>query len=368
MTAARDYERHFGRPPRGIWLPECGYDPGVDEVLARGGHPLLLHRHARRSLHATPRPKFGVFAPILTRVGRRRLRARPRVLEAGLEREGGLSGRLRLPRVLPRRRLGPRVRLRPALPPLGRPPLEPRDQVLPDHRAGRPEGAVQLRLGAREGGGATRATSCSIARRQVEHLHGLLGRPPIIVAPYDAELFGHWWYEGPQWLEFLLRKIAFDQNTDRHDHALRVPRDASRPTRSRPRRCPRWGYKGYAEVWLNGVERLDLPPPAHGGGADGRAREPIRATPRRATDCAGRALRQAARELLLAQSSDWAFIMKTGTMVPYAEQRTREHVGNFTRLYHDLLSGHVDEAWLATVEQKNNVFPDLDYTVFADPR
>ena len=60
--------------------------------------------------------------------------------------------------------------------------------------------------------------------------------------------------------------------------------------------------------------------------------------------------------------------MKTGTMVPYAVQRTREHIGNFTKLYQDLTSGRVEEAWLASVEQKNNVFPDLDYTVFADPR
>jgi 1,4-alpha-glucan branching enzyme len=78
-----------------------------------------------------------------------------------------------------------------------------------------------------------------------------------------------------------------------------------------------------------------------------------------------RALRQAGRELLLAQSSDWAFIMKTGTMVPYAVARTREHVANFTKLYHDVLSGVIDEAWLAGVEHKNNIFPQIDPLAWA---
>ena len=53
----------------------------------------------------------------------------------------------------------------------------------------------------------------------------------------------------------------------------------------------------------------------------------------------GRALRQAGRELLLAQSSDWAFIMKTGTTVPYATRRFNEHTIRFTRLYEALKAG-----------------------------
>ena len=51
--------------------------------------------------------------------------------------------------------------------------------------------------------------------KQIEHLGSFLGRKPIIVAPYDAELFGHWWFEGISWLNFLIRKINYDQNTIR---------------------------------------------------------------------------------------------------------------------------------------------------------
>jgi 1,4-alpha-glucan branching enzyme len=78
-----------------------------------------------------------------------------------------------------------------------------------------------------------------------------------------------------------------------------------------------------------------------------------------------RAMAQAARELLLAQSSDWAFIMKTGTMVDYAVRRTQEHVLRFTRLHDELREGRVDEGWLAEVEAKDNIFPEIDPLVFA---
>jgi 1,4-alpha-glucan branching enzyme len=77
-----------------------------------------------------------------------------------------------------------------------------------------------------------------------------------------------------------------------------------------------------------------------------------------------RALNQAARELLLAQSSDWAFIMKTGTMVEYAIRRTKEHLLRFTRLHDQLRAAQIDESWLAYVEGKDNIFPEIDWRVY----
>jgi 1,4-alpha-glucan branching enzyme len=74
-----------------------------------------------------------------------------------------------------------------------------------------------------------------------------------------------------------------------------------------------------------------------------------------------RALNQALRELLLAQSSDWAFIMGTGTHTNYAVKRTKEHLFRFNRLYDEIKANSVDEAWLADIEYKDNIFPDIDY-------
>jgi 1,4-alpha-glucan branching enzyme len=78
-----------------------------------------------------------------------------------------------------------------------------------------------------------------------------------------------------------------------------------------------------------------------------------------------RALDQAARELMLMQSSDWAFIMRTGTTVSYATRRVNEHILRFNRLYDELLAGRVNERWVAEIEATDNVFPDLDYRIYA---
>jgi len=80
---------------------------------------------------------------------------------------------------------------------------------------------------------------------------------------------------------------------------------------------------------------------------------------------AARALNQAARELMLMQASDWTFIMRTGTTVSYATRRMNEHILRFNRLYHELTAGQVSEPWLADIEATDNVFPHLDYRIYA---
>jgi 1,4-alpha-glucan branching enzyme len=78
-----------------------------------------------------------------------------------------------------------------------------------------------------------------------------------------------------------------------------------------------------------------------------------------------RTLNQMARELLLAESSDWAFIMKTGTMVQYAVRRTKEHIANFLRLYEDVKAERIDTNFVSLLESHNNIFPEIDYRVYA---
>ena len=79
----------------------------------------------------------------------------------------------------------------------------------------------------------------------------------------EAELFGHWWFEGPDWINFLLRKMFYDQQTVKTitipEYLDRFPKlQVSQPVMSS------WGYKGYCEVWLEGSNDWDLPPPARG--------------------------------------------------------------------------------------------------------
>jgi 1,4-alpha-glucan branching enzyme len=77
-----------------------------------------------------------------------------------------------------------------------------------------------------------------------------------------------------------------------------------------------------------------------------------------------RALNQMARELLLAQSSDWAFMIRMGTAVEYAERRTRDHLAAFTRLYESVRSGAIDLELVERREAQSPIFPRLDFEVF----
>jgi 1,4-alpha-glucan branching enzyme len=78
-----------------------------------------------------------------------------------------------------------------------------------------------------------------------------------------------------------------------------------------------------------------------------------------------RALRQAARELLLAQSSDWPFILRTGTSPDYAAGRVKDHLARFLELHRQLTTSEIDESWLAQIEQADNIFPNVDWRYWA---
>src|SRR5438034_1861754 len=121
-----------------------------------------------------------------------------------------------------------------------------------------------------------------------------------------------------------------------------------------------WGYKGYCEVWLEGTNDWIYRHLHEGADRMVELAQQF-AIP---TALQRRALNQAARELLLAQSSDWAFIMKTGTMVEYANQRTHVHVVNFNHMYDQLKANDIDESWLSQIERRHNLFPDIDYRIY----
>ena len=194
---------------------------------------------------------------------------------------------------------------------------------------------------------------------QAHHLYPILGRKPIIVSPYDAELFGHWWFEGPQFLNYLFRKIHFDQDEIR----LATPLDylAEYPDNQRQElSTSSWGAEGYYRVWINGENEWMY---MHQHVAEDRMVELAREHPN-AEGLLLRALNQAARELLLAESSDWAFIITTATSVQYAKKRFRDHIHRFTRLYEMIKRNEIDAEWLADVEWKDAIFQEIDYRVY----
>lgn len=352
------HEKHLGRRPRGIWLPECGYYPGLDDMLWDNGiRFFFVDSHG--ILHADSRPKYGVYAPLFCPSG---VAAFGRDYESSKQvwsaKEGypgdfnyrdfyrdigfDLDSNYISPYIHPdgirimtgfkyHKITGPTVHKEPYS----------------------PNAAMET--------AASHAGNFMFNRqKQSEYLHSLIGKPPIIVAPYDAELFGHWWYEGVDWINFLFRKVACDQSTIKMitpwEYLCWHPKNQlARPSESS------WGNKGYAEVWCNGCNDWVY---RHLHEAALRMTEFARAHPHPDGNL-HRALNQMARELLLAQSSDWAFIMNSGTMVEYAVKRTKEHIWRFTKLYEDIKHLKLDMNFIGELEWKDNIFPDINFRVYA---
>src|SRR2546422_894875 len=264
-TAVAHYEEVFGRPPHGIWLPECGYYPGLDEVLRDVGLQFFF-TESHGLLYADPRPRYGVHAPVFCPTG---VAAFARDLDSSKQVWSAEEG-------------------------------YPGDPAYRDYY---------------------RDIGWDLDYDYIRPYIHVDGKP---ITP----------------AEYL----------ERHDvNQVCTPCGSS------------WGYKGYHEVWLNGGNDWIY---RHLHTAARRMEELTRAFPQ-AEGLTRRALTQAGRELLLAQSSDWAFIMKTGTMVEYAVKRTKEHLTRFTNLYEQLRSGRVDAGFLKDLEEKDNLFPALDYRNFS---
>jgi 1,4-alpha-glucan branching enzyme len=361
MVAAEHYRHHFGRDPRGIWLAECGYFPGVDQLLREAGIKYFF-TDTHGILNATPRPRYEHFAPIVCPESGVAAFARDQESSRQVwSKDEGYPGDFSYREFY--RDIGfdlPLESIAPYIQPTGDRkntgvkyfrvtgkgvPLHkkaPYDPHWADRKADEHAGHF---LWCRE--------------QQARHLAGTLGRAPIVVSPYDAELFGHWWFEGPNWLNYLLRKTACDSQvvklTTPGEYLENHPtQQAATPSFSS------WGAEGYASFWLNDTNEWIYP---HLHKAAERMAEVAVFDPD-GNALEKRALRQMARELLLAQSSDWAFIMKTGTMVEYAIKRTKTHLLRFNHLYEQVTHGRVDEKWLEKLEYLDNIFPEVDYKLF----
>lgn len=357
MVARDHYRECFGRDPRGIWLPECAYFPGLERYLREAEiRWFIVDTHG--VMCAEPRPAFGVYAPLFTRHGPAAFGRDHESSKQVWSAEEGYPGDPEYRDFY--RDVGFDLDLdyvRPYIQPTG----QRKFTGLKYHRiTGRTNWKEPYRPGVALDRAAEHAGNFMFNRQQqVNHLRGVMGREPVIVAPYDAELFGHWWFEGPDFLNFLFRKIACDQNevatTTPAEYLGKYPhQQVATPSASS------WGHKGYWEVWLEGSNDWVYP---HLHACTSR----MIALARDMRECTGlvdRAMAQLARELLLAQSSDWAFIMKTGTMVPYAVKRTKDHVLRFNRIHDQIRAGHIDERFLGNCEWRDNIFPNIHWRHF----
>ncbi|GAB6933205.1 1,4-alpha-glucan branching protein domain-containing protein [Calditerricola satsumensis] len=345
----REFARHMGFCPQGLWLPECAYRPGLGRVLrAFGLRYTFVDAHALRC--AVPTPPHDVYAPVETPEGVAVFARDPKASAQVWSRFTGYPGDPDYREY--HRDIGyerPQAYLDRYLEPAGvRAPTGIKYWRVTG-RSETKEPYVPERANARARAHA--AHFWHARRTELTVLAERMATPPVATVPFDAELFGHWWYEGPRFLDALLREAASDgavafttpsRYLDRHPpcHKAELPFSS-------------WGRNGYGEVWLNG-KNDGIYPLLHR-----RERAMIRVAERYRTASAWqkRALCQALRELLLAQSSDWPFILDGQTAVSYATERVRMHVQRFDALVGMVEGTHPrDEAKLALWEAETNPF------------
>ncbi|MED1947418.1 MULTISPECIES: 1,4-alpha-glucan branching protein domain-containing protein [Brevibacillus] len=359
QVGVHTHERILGRRPKGIWLPECGYTPGLDRLLKEAGlRYFFVDSHT--IAHATPLPRRGGLAPLFTphdvaafardEVASRQVWSsidgypgdydyREYYRDIGFDREMSY--------------------------------IEP--YIHPDgirvHT-----GLKYFRITGKEGDkdwyepSWAREKAASHAghflyhrERQVEEASHWMDRKPLVVATYDAELFGHWWFEGPQFLDDLIRKTVCDSN----EVKLMTPSEylEEYPEQDRGHLpMSTWGRNGYGEVWLNENNGWIY---RHLHQAE---RELIGAITtfyeKKGDQLALRCLKQAARELMLAQSSDWAFILDGQTVTRYAVQRVHDHLVRMQALLAMYREHQLDEEAITQAEADFPIFPDLDITFY----
>ncbi len=357
QSAVISHGRNFGKKPKGFWLPEMGFSPGIENHL-KANNIEYFFTAAHGIILADIKPKYGVFAPLKLPCGVYAFGRDFTASDAVWSQESGYPGHSVYREFY--RDIGydlPLDYIRPFI-------YEPEIRVNTGYKyyaiTGKTDDKKYYNRKAAMKQVEIHAEHFIEQRKhQMRKLSEVPELDPLFVVPFDAELFGHWWFEGIDWLESVLRKVHADDSsltTITPGEYLEQNKDLQTGTPS----FSSWGNKGYAEVWLDGKNDWIY---RHIHKAIERMTELVQRFPGE-SGLKLRVLNQAAREVLLSMSSDWPFIMKTGTTVPYAEKRIREHIHNFNYIYDNLCRNTVDTAWLTEVEKKNNIFPDIDYRMF----
>ena len=366
QTGVESHVRNFGRKPRSFWLPECAYKPGLEQFLEEAGirvffvethlvtggaargktlggmvgpYPELPRPNAARPVRPIRvEPHLGTtFRPYY--VGRSRVSVLARNERSGLQvwsaangypgdaayrefhRKDDVSG-LHYWRVS-----GPRVELG---------EKSEYDPEVASVRAGQQaqhfREVVKSELFAYEKGTFDSGV----------HDQG------SVIASYDTELFGHWWMEGVEWLENVIRNLAEDEAVKLISAARLVEEQA--PTESIVLPEGSWGAGGDHRTWLNEETAWTWP-----------AIYERQARAARLLVVSNEATRQLARELLILQASDWQFLMTTGQAREYAIERFNSHAGRFDALADAIETNDPRlQALLKDYEWLDNPFPEID--------
>ena len=351
-VGVQTYEKYFGRRPRGIWLPECGYVPEADKYLREFGIEYII-TESHGVLYADPTPIYGTYAPIVSPNN---------VVEFARQVWSSITG---YPGDYNYREfyrdIGYEADYEYIKPYIAHNGVRVNTGIKYYRITGKTEQKDYYDVQwAKDSAEKQAGHFMNCRTQQIEHLSSFMEVPPIITCPYDAELYGHWWYEGPYWLYILFKKIYYDECNFElitpSEYIDRYPNiQVASPCRSS------WGANGYNEVWLNPSNDYAH---RHLHKAGDRMCELAHMFPNEGDTLRRQALNQCARELLLAQSSDWLFIITNGTMVEYAHKAIKERIGRFTKLYYQIKRDKIDAKYLLDVFDKDDIFPEIDYMIY----
>lgn len=356
-TGVQYYIDVMGHEPNGIWLPECAYDYGIDSILKEFGIKYFISESTAIN-YASPRPMYGTNAPIAAPSG---VCAFGRDMDSSYQVWSDFMG---YPGDFNYREFYRDIGFE-----------LPMDYIKPYIN----ESGIRVDTGFKYYKITGNTEKKDIYNREnamqkvwehASHFAGCrhdqinaaadnMDKPPIITCPYDTELYGHWWFEGPDFINAFIRQSAEDWTS----YELITPTEYLKKNTMVQCSTPSpssWGENGDYSVWIN--------PSNHWIYKDIHSCEEIMIrlanTYDKPSKLQERALNQASRELMLAESSDWSFIIKNNTTVDYAIKRINTHIDRFMRLYDEITKNTVEEKQLKKIENMDNIFPKINYKIY----
>lgn len=350
------FKETFGFMPTGFWLPECGYYPGLEQLLKKAGITyFFIDSHGMTT--ATVAPINKVYAPFDCGNGVMVFARDPESSQQVWSKKTGYPSQtsyreyysdigfdLDLDYIAPyildgEKRINTGIKYHSIMGTENKKRLyEPRTAQ------------CQLEKDARD--------FIEKRQRQINVLATSMTITPFIIAPYDAELFGHWWFEGSSWLELVLRAASEKTN------GIETISCADYLTQHRNQQCATpafstWGEQGDSSFWIN--EENDWIYPFLHKAAEEMEQLVVDFRQITVSIRQERALNQALRSLLLAQSSDWPFMMKSGTAIEYANKKITDYLARFNYLHDCIRRNKINEHYLLALEIMDNVFPAIDF-------
>jgi 1,4-alpha-glucan branching enzyme len=393
-TAVENYQKHFGRAPQGIWLPESAYRPyrewssplGGDQPRLRRGLEEFLDRHNLRYFYIDSHlieggkalgvylERFEALKKYWTEFSKGYTDVSDEFKHSPYQTYLVRSRHNFIGRVYAYVR-DPRTGLQVWSGEHGYPGD---GNYLDFHKKHWPGGHRYWRVtSAKLGLGEKQIYDPDIAAQRIldnaghfkEMVRQILTNEgqeaeglPVVCAPYDTELFGHWWYEGPRWIYHVLKWIAADPELKLMTGSEYLDQVTTHRVVSLPEGS--WGEGGFHHIWFNPDttwtwELIYT--------AERKMREAARKWSDHQDPRVKEALKQLAVELLLLESSDWQFLISTFSARDYAETRVVEHNYDFNHIYGMLekLTGGLEpdgEAWshYQTIRQRDTLFPQVD--------